>query len=85
LSNLAATDNTSVFYKRKFISFGNYKVFVVDGNFGAMILDKNFKKQTVDFLIISNNPDISLNELSEYFIFKQIIIASSNSTKNISL
>lgn len=83
LSNVAATDNTSVFYKRKFISFGEYKAFVVDDEFNALILDENYKKPQVDFLILSNNPDLSLIDMSEYFNFKQIIIASSNSQKNL--
>ena len=83
LSNVAATDNTSVFYKRKFISFGEYKAFVVDDDFKALILDENYKKPKVDYLILSNNPSLSLTEILEYFDFNMIIIASSNSQKNL--
>jgi competence protein ComEC len=83
LSNVAATDNTSVFYKRKLISFGSYKAIVVEDDFGALILDENYKKPKVDYLILSNNPNFRLAEMLEYFDFKQIIISSSNSQKNI--
>lgn len=83
LSNLAATDNTSIFFKRKFISFADLKVFVLDNEFKPLITDEDFKKMKIDYVILSNNPKINLAEIDLYFVFSMIIIDSSNSTSTI--
>lgn len=74
---LYTINNTRLFIRQNFISFYNTRIFFLS--------DKNLlnfspsKKIDVDFIILSNNAQIKLNKIAQYFNFKKIIIDSSNS------
>ncbi|NLB85515.1 MAG: hypothetical protein GX793_00470, partial [Bacteroidales bacterium] len=44
--------------------------------------DNESKKLDVDYIVFSNNPQIKLSEIPEYFNFKEIIIDASNYKSN---
>ncbi len=84
LSNITKINNQSVFFKKKFIGYENLRLFVADESFYPCLY--NFKNKTkVDFIILSNNSPATLQNLINVFDFKQIIIDSSNSNRNIDL
>lgn len=85
LSNIANIDNKNIFFKKKFISFENIRIFILDNGFKSLITDDKFKKISVDYIVLSNSPAIKLSEIVEYFEFKKIIIDSSNRLKQIEL
>ena len=78
LTNIIKIDNKRVFFKRKFIGFEDCKIFVLDKSF--VISDYNNKEKIkINYLVISNNPKITIAEISRKFDFDEIIIDSSNS------
>ncbi len=83
LSNLAAINTKSIFFKKKFIVFAGIKIFVLDDSFSYLIIDESFKKISVDYIVLSNNPTIKLSELGQYFDFKTVIIDSSNKNSKV--
>lgn len=82
LSNISNIDKANIFYKKKFISFDEIRIFILDDSFVPLILDESFSKIEVDYIVLSNNPQVNLSEINEYFEFKEIIIDSSNSLKS---
>jgi len=40
--------------------------------------DEEFKKLDTDYIVLSNNPEIKLSEIAEFFNFDEIIIDASN-------
>ncbi|MEO8086162.1 MAG: ComEC/Rec2 family competence protein [Bacteroidota bacterium] len=65
-------------YYRDFLKYGNFRIaFVSDTN----LLYKFTGKTEVDFLILSSNVKTKLKNLSEHFVFKHLIIDSSNSPR----
>jgi competence protein ComEC len=77
LSSVSTIDNRAVFFKKKFIGFENLKVFIADENFYPNLYD--YQNQTnVDFIILSNNSPAHLIDLDKAFVYKEIIIDSSN-------
>jgi competence protein ComEC len=83
LTNLASMDSSNIFFKHKFIAFGDLKVFVLDSEFSSIICEDGFQKIKVNYIVLSNSPAISLIDLMQYFEFDMIIIDSSNSNKSI--
>jgi hypothetical protein len=83
LTNLASMDSRNIFFKHKFIAFGDLKVFVLDSEFSSIICEDGFQKIKVNYIVLSNSPAISLIDLMQYFEFDMIIIDSSNSNKSI--
>lgn len=83
LSNISKIDNRSIFFKKKFIAYDGLRIFVLDDSFRPLICDESFEKIKLDFIILSNNPDLKLEEIALYFDFKKIIVDSSNSMKSI--
>lgn len=79
LSNLVTIDNKNIFYKNSFIDYYGKKLFILDNNFKTY----GNKKIKIDFIIISNNPDIEIKNIPKNFDFSKIIIDASNSKKNI--
>lgn len=80
LSNIINIDSKNIFYKNKFIVFEDKKLFVLDNSFCK---NRQDVKIDVDFIVLSNNPDIKISELSLFFNFKKIIIDSSNYLKTV--
>ena len=78
LSNLANINNAAIFYKRKFIGFYDKTLYVIDDNF-IPIVDSEYKKTKVNYLVLSNNPYIDLQDISRMFTYDKIIIDGSNS------
>lgn len=70
-------NNESIFLKNKFIGYNDIKMFVLDKSF--VITDDIVDKIKLDFIILSDNPVVKLEEISEVFDYKKIIIDSSNS------
>ncbi|MDD3858555.1 MAG: ComEC/Rec2 family competence protein [Bacteroidales bacterium] len=85
LSNIASINNPNIFFKKKFISFNDLRVFILDDSFNSLILEDGFKKIKVDYIVLSNSPALKLEEIHDYFEFKSIIIDSSNSQRQIEL
>ena len=78
LSTITAIDNRKVFFKNKFINYDGLKLYVLDDNF--MPFDSgDFTKVCVDYVILSESPQITLEEVGKYFDFKKIVLSSSNS------
>lgn len=78
LSTITTIDNRKVFFKHKFIDYDGLKLYVLDDNF-MPIDDESFGKVDVDYVVLSDSPYVTLEEVAEHFNFKKIIIASSNS------
>ncbi|MCK9254213.1 MAG: competence protein ComEC family protein [Bacteroidales bacterium] len=82
LANLISISDSEIFYKNNFISFSNLRVYVLNENFKLINSDNESKKLDVDYIVFSNNPQIKLSEIPEYFNFKEIIIDASNYKSN---
>ena len=78
LSTITTIDNRKVFFKHKFIDYDGLKLYVLDDNF-MPIDDENFGKVDVDYVVLADSPQVTLEEVAKYFNFKKIIVASSNS------
>ncbi len=78
LSTITTIDNRKVFFKHKFIDYDGLRLYVLDDNF-MPIEDDSFGKVDVDYVVLADSPQVTLEEVAEYFNFKKIIIASSNS------
>ena len=76
-SNLLTIDNQHIFQKRNFIKFYNKSIYLMNGSDEFYFENKN--QQQIDFVIVSNNCDENLIELSKKLKIGQIIIDSSNS------
>ncbi|HOK38017.1 MAG TPA: ComEC/Rec2 family competence protein [Bacteroidales bacterium] len=70
-----------IFYKNKFIGFYDKRIFVLDKDF--LFDSKNTSRIAVDYIIISDNPDIDFEKLQNRFEFEMLVIDSSNSLDNI--
>ncbi len=77
LSTIVAIDNRKVFFKEKFICYEGTSIYVLDDCF--MPFENGGKKFSVDYVVLANSPQLTLEEVASYFDFKQIIIDSSNS------
>ena len=78
LSTITTIDNRKVFFKNKFINYDGLRLFVLDDDF--MPFDtEGFSKIRVDYVVLSESPQVTLEEVSQYFDFNKIIISSSNS------
>lgn len=71
----------NIFYKNKFIGFYDKRIFVLDKDF--LFESKNKSRIEVDYLIISDNPEIDFEKLQNRFEFELLVIDSSNSLENI--
>ena len=66
-----------VFYKRNnFIQFYNKRIVIINEAFDVLSCSQ---KTTVDFIILSENAKVTIEDLSEVFDFELIIMDSSNS------
>ncbi len=70
-----------IFYKNKFIGFYDKRIFILDKDF--LFDTKNTSRIAVDYIIVSDNPDIDFEKLKNRFEFIMLIIDSSNSLENI--
>ncbi len=77
LSTITTIDNRKVFFKNKFIRYEDISLYVLDDNF--MPIEDSISPVKVDFVVLANSPQISLEEISGYFAFEKIIISGSNS------
>lgn len=82
ITNLVTIDNKNIYYKNNFISFYDKKIYILDNNFKTQNTQNN-NRIKVDFILVSNNPEIELGEIKNYFEYDKIIIDGSNSPKNI--
>jgi len=78
LSTITTIDNRKVFFKHKFIRYCDLSLYVLDDTF-MPIENADFTKVNVDYVVLSDSPQVTLEEVSRYFNFKKIIISSSNS------
>ena len=79
LSTITTIDNRKVFFKNKFISYDGITLYVLDDEFMPFESD-SFDKIKVDYVVLAESPQVTLEDVSQYFDFKEIIISSSNST-----
>lgn len=78
LSTITTIDNRKVFFKNKFINYDGLRLYVLDDNF--MPFDSEiFFKVDVDYVILAESPQITLEEIGKYFDYKKIVVSSSNS------
>jgi len=77
LSTITAIDNRKVFFKNKFINYDGLSLYVLDDNF-MPIDDESFGKVDVDYVVLAESPQVTLEEIAEHFNFRKIVIASSN-------
>ena len=78
LSTITTIDNRKVFFKQKFINYDGLRLYVLDDNF-MPIDDESFGKVDVDYVVLADSPQVTLEEVAEHFNFKKIVVASSNS------
>lgn len=76
LSTLYITDNKNVFIKRNYLQFFNEKMAILPPDFQLKSITKPLP---LDLLIITKNPNFSIQELLQTFKPKEIIIDASNS------
>ncbi len=65
----------NIFYQKPFIQFFDKKIALLDDTF-------QFQKEVkvnVDYIIIQNNPNFKMEDISQNFIFEKIIFDTSNS------
>jgi hypothetical protein len=77
ISNDPSIHTDNVFYKNdRFIYYAGKRMAIVDKN------TANTKQIAVDFLLLSNNPDISMDVLLKQYKPGLIILDASNFTRN---
>lgn len=76
LSNIYRVDNPNLFTKRNYFQFYDYKIAVIDNRFKV---NTTQNKLSLDAILISKNPQLSISELLQTFDVKEIIIDASNS------
>ncbi|MDL2262741.1 competence protein ComEC family protein [Bacteroidales bacterium OttesenSCG-928-I21] len=76
LTNISTIDNRRVFYKQKIIGFEGIKILVLDTE---LIVPATENKLQFDYLVLSNNVNVSLESILNAFSFKTLIIDASNS------
>ena len=75
LSTITTIDNRKVFFKNKFINYDGLRLYVLDDNF--MLFDSDgFSKIKVDYVVLAESPQITLEEIGKYFDFKEIVVSS---------
>ncbi|MBR5983056.1 MAG: ComEC/Rec2 family competence protein [Bacteroidales bacterium] len=78
LTTITNIDNRKVFFKNKFINYDGLRLYVLDDNF--MPFDNEiFTKVNVDYVILAESPQVTLEEIGKYFDYKKIVVSSSNS------
>ncbi len=77
ISNLYKINNTNLFLDKNHFQFFNHKMAIVNQNFKVFIPKKPLK---IDYLIWTQNSNVSLNKVAKMYNFKKLIIDSSNST-----
>jgi hypothetical protein len=76
-SNIMSISNPAVFLKQNFIGFRDLRVLI--------LRDDKYSNRTVDiplaldYIVLANNADVSVEDILRLFTFKKIIIDSSNS------
>ena len=64
----------NIFYQKPFIQFFNKKIALLDDTFQS----RKEAKIKVEFIIIQNNPNFKMEDISKNFIFEKIIFDTSN-------
>lgn len=77
ISNIYKIDNKHLFTKSNFFQYYNYRIAIIDESIKVF---NPTKKINVDYLIWTKNCKIPLNKINEMFLFKTLIIDSSNSS-----
>ncbi|MBO7133843.1 MAG: ComEC family competence protein [Bacteroidales bacterium] len=78
LSTITTIDNRKVFFKNKFINYDGLRLYVLDDNF-MPFGSEGVNKINVDYVVLAESPQVSLEDVTKYFNFKEIIVSSSNS------
>lgn len=81
LTNIIKSDNPHYFAKNNFIQFYNQRILVIQDK--SILSQFKPHQLSVDYVIVAKNTRIDLSELKLYFKFKQVIIDSSHSPRNI--
>ena len=76
-SNLLTIDNKNLFIKNKIINYYNNSFAIIDDKYYSNYTTE--KKLSIDYIILAQNANISIERISNVFNFKEIIIDSSNS------
>lgn len=79
-SNNLIVDNKNLLLKDRYLGFYNYRFLIINKDFQ---LKKYTKKLKVDYILITSNNKIKISDLVKYYNFKNLIIDSSNSPRNI--
>ena len=79
-SNNLIVDNKNLLLKDRYLGFYNYRFLIINKDFQ---LKKYTKKLKVDYILITSNNKIKIRDLVKYYNFKNLIIDSSNSPRNI--
>lgn len=76
-SNIMSINNPAVFLKQNFIGFRDLRVFILrDDKYSNRKVDVPL---ALDYIVLANDADVSVEDILRLFIFKKIIIDSSNS------
>ena len=79
LSNIYRIDNPNLFNKRNYFQFYKYKMAVIDNK---TVLPTTNNQINLDLIILTKNCQLNLEEVTNKFNPKQIIIDASNSNYN---
>lgn len=76
-SNLLTIDNRHIFFKKNFVKFYDTQIYFLKNS--QDIIQNTNDKFDIDYIFVSNNCKISIEQLKKRFNFEKIIIDSSNS------
>lgn len=69
--------NNALFVKDNFVQFYHKRIAIIN----ALSTKNTKEKINVDYLILSRNPQLKIADLAKHYVFKKIIIDSSNSNR----
>ncbi|MBU0765474.1 MAG: competence protein ComEC family protein [Bacteroidetes bacterium] len=78
LTNLLTLDNSNLFYKENFISFYDKRIFIANSN--GLPSGKPGTKIDIDYVILSQNADVTVEGLLDRFSVDCIVIDPTNSS-----
>jgi len=81
LSNMLIANNSNYFSKNSFVQFYNNRILYIDNK--NLLEDFSPQLLAIDYIIIGKNTKLDISELSLFFNFKQLIIDSSHSVRNL--
>ncbi|MFH2142415.1 MAG: ComEC/Rec2 family competence protein [Bacteroidota bacterium] len=77
-SNIITIDNQNLFYKHNYISFYDKRILLINEDFNPAINQED-KKLKIDYILITKNSCVNIEDLIKCYDFKTVIFDSSNS------